>query len=198
MSIFLSTPCNRAMHACVCINGCDCWQFDSAMSTAIATLKTRMQVTAQDTGVGLSGGPHFSLHQVGLKPSADQNRRLQPQALLTTADERPPAAARTQLKDLGIPFKQYSKPAGAKTGVVGTLGSGEPRFLLRSDIDALPITVKKMPHSDSLHDFFCNLDTAETFPQKQGIRSLQKVLPLHIVAPGVGGRASAFAVDQWS
>lgn len=117
--------------------------FGSAMSSAIATLVTRMQVTAQDTGVGFPGGPHFSLHQVGLKPSTDQNWRLQPQAPLTTADECPPAAARAQLKDLGIHFKQYSKPAGAKTGVVGTLGSGEPRFLLRSDIDALPVTVKR-------------------------------------------------------
>jgi IAA-amino acid hydrolase len=59
---------------------------------------------------------------------------------LAFQEDRTSAYIRAQLKDLGIPFKQYSKPAGAKTGVVGTLGSGEPRFLLRSDIDALPIT----------------------------------------------------------
>jgi metal-dependent amidase/aminoacylase/carboxypeptidase family protein len=56
--------------------------------------------------------------------------------------------ARAQLKELEIPFKVYDKPVGARTGVLGTLGSGEPRFLLRADIDALPITVssfRKVP-----------------------------------------------------
>ena len=134
-----------------------------------------MQVAAQDTGAGISGGPHLSLHQVYLKNDQLQ-QTWQAHVLLIAAHIRACAVARAQLKDLGIPFKQYSKPAGARTGVVGTLGSGEPRFLLRSDIDALPITVM---HSDSVHDCL-----AETCSQAQGIRSLQEVLPLHIVAPG--------------
>jgi hypothetical protein len=145
----------QGQRACACTLA-----FGSAMSPAIATFVTRMQVTAQDSGAGIPGGPHFSLHQVGLKPSTDQNRRLQPQALLTTADECPPAAARTQLRGLGIPFKQYSKPAGAKTGVVGTLGSGEPRFLLRSDIDALPITVTRCRTVTACMVASCSFDTA--------------------------------------
>ena len=78
----------------------------------------------------------------------------------------PSADFRAQLKDLGIPFKQYSKPAGAKTGVVGTLGSGEPRFLLRSDIDALPITVRRGRTVTACMTIVCNLDTAATFTQE--------------------------------
>ncbi len=34
----------------------------------------------------------------------------------------------------------YKHPV-AKTGIVATVGSGSPRFVLRTDIDALPIMV---------------------------------------------------------
>lgn len=46
---------------------------------------------------------------------------------------------------------RYDKPEGARTGTVGTLGSGEPRFVLRSDIDALPIKVDSVDINTNCH-----------------------------------------------
>ena len=44
---------------------------------------------------------------------------------------------RDKLATLGIPFKY---PV-VKTGIVGSIGKGEPVIALRADIDALPIEV---------------------------------------------------------
>jgi len=57
---------------------------------------------------------------------------------LAFEEERTSAYLRQQLKALDIPFRH---PV-ARTGIVATLGFGTPRFALRSDIDALPITVR--------------------------------------------------------
>ena len=57
------------------------------------------------------------------------------------------AYLRRQLDTMGIPYKH---PV-ALTGVVATVGSGSPRFALRTDIDALPILVRcaSMQKADS-------------------------------------------------
>ena len=56
---------------------------------------------------------------------------------LAFKEERTSAYLRQQLKAMGIPFKH---PV-ARTGIVATIGTGQrPRFALRTDIDALPIT----------------------------------------------------------
>lgn len=44
------------------------------------------------------------------------------------------AALQKHLKAMGVPFKHY-----AITGLVATIGSGSPKVVLRSDIDALPV-----------------------------------------------------------
>ena len=42
---------------------------------------------------------------------------------------------------MGVPYRH---PV-ARTGIVATVGSGAPRFVLRTDIDALPILVRHLP-----------------------------------------------------
>lgn len=44
---------------------------------------------------------------------------------------------RSQLDDMGI---KYKHPV-AESGILASLGQGEPRFALRTDMDALPIEV---------------------------------------------------------
>ena len=55
-------------------------------------------------------------------------------------EELTSAYLRRQLDALGI---AYRHPV-ARTGIVATVGSGSPRFALRTDIDALPILVRSM------------------------------------------------------
>ncbi len=55
-------------------------------------------------------------------------------------EELTSAYLRRQLDALGIAYKH---PV-ARTGIVATVGSGLPRFALRTDMDALPILVRSM------------------------------------------------------
>lgn len=74
-------------------------------------------------------------------PLLPVHRELHKIPELAFEEDRTAAYIRAQLKELSIPFQTFDQPEGAKTGTVATLGSGEPRFVLRSDIDALPIKV---------------------------------------------------------
>ncbi len=58
-------------------------------------------------------------------------------------EELTSAYLRRQLDSLGIAYKH---PV-ARTGIVATVGSGSPRFALRTDMDALPILVRSIPSS---------------------------------------------------
>ena len=56
-------------------------------------------------------------------------------------EELTSAYLRRQLDAMGI---AYQYPV-ARTGIVATVGSGSPRFALRTDMDALPILVRCIP-----------------------------------------------------
>ena len=59
---------------------------------------------------------------------------------LSVGSQSPPVSCRGELDKLDIPYRH---PV-AKHGIVAKIGSGRPRFALRTDMDALPIEVR--PH----------------------------------------------------
>ena len=59
-------------------------------------------------------------------------------ASLTVGSQSPLVFCRGELDKLGI---RYRHPV-AKHGIVAEIGSGSPRFALRTDMDALPIEVR--------------------------------------------------------
>lgn len=85
---------------------------------------------------------HLAPDQACTETQYQLRRELHKTPELAFEEFRTSAYIRAQLKDLKIPFQTFESPAGARTGLVATLGAGEPKIVLRADIDALPIRVR--------------------------------------------------------